>query len=398
MPLRTARKTLTPRPVHAAPARGEHQPRQSPDERGEVDRDHRPITAAARCGALRIRSRPVVAAGHALSSIRGRVAVVTTAVTMQAAVAAATAELADRYERGVVNERTATLYRRHLETFGRYLAAHDVTLTSEVTGRIVDAWVDAPISAVSPGSRGRAGQNPAEATRRNRQVSIRWALEVWAASGWIQPEVVPTRTLGRTASQAPCPVLPAEARRLRVAGQHSPADTLLPALVALGLSGLNHTEIARLTLDSYDPDTGRLTVVGRGGRRTREIALDPVARRPIDAHVRALHKVKRLDDLTNDPARCPLSLPTAPRTHRREVTGTAVGQHLYRAVAIAGITRDGVTPGSLQEYAANACYARTNRIEDVATLLGLVSLDAAMRLIDRDWQRAHAATIREQQD
>jgi len=198
---------------------------------------------------------------------------------MQAAVAAATAELADRYERGVVNERTATLYRRHLETFGRYLAAHDVTLTSEVTGRIVDAWVDAPISAVSPGSRGRAGQNPAEATRRNRQVSIRWALEVWAASGWIQPEVVPTRTLGRTASQAPCPVLPAEARRLRVAGQHSPADTLLPALVALGLSGLNHTEIARLTLDSYDPDTGRLTVVGRGGRRTREIALDPVARR-----------------------------------------------------------------------------------------------------------------------
>jgi hypothetical protein len=50
----------------------------------------------------------------------------------------------------------------------------------------------------------------------------------------------------------------------------------------------------------------------------------------------------------------------------------------------------------MQEYAANRCYALTNRVEDVAALVGMQSLDAAMRLIDPAWQASHAGTIRGQ--
>jgi site-specific recombinase XerD len=299
---------------------------------------------------------------------------------------------------GGISTRTRLLYERHLDTFARFLAAHGIESTGQVTARLVEAWVDAPISAVSPGSRGRAGQTPAPATRRSRQIPIRAALQVWAERGWVDPGLVPTRVISKRPVQEPCPLTPAEATRLRRAGQQSPADTLLPALVALGLAGVNNTEIARLTLDCYDPEAGILRVVGRGGRTSRSLPLDDHAHRVISGHIRALRRIRRLAPIISDPTRCPLALPTAPRTQRLEVKATAVGQHLYRALRLAGIARPGVTPGSLPEYAANVCYARTNRIEDVATLLGLVSLDAVMRLIDREWQGTHASTVREQRD
>jgi site-specific recombinase XerD len=317
-------------------------------------------------------------------------------VTLHVARERAGEYLGERLAAGEVNQRSHDLYLRHVGVFLRYLTAQGMTDTSGITPRLVDAWVDAPISSASPGSRGRAGAAASLSTRRNRQVSIRGVMRDWATRGWVDEAVVPSRVIDRTPSQAPCPLTPAEAKRLRVAGQQSPADSLLPALVALGLAGVNHTEIARLTLDSYDSQAGSLTVVGRGERRTRVVELDAVARRQIDVHVRALGKVTHLQQRLTDPAWCPLALPTAPRTHRLEVSATAVGQHIYRALEIAGITRTGVTPGSLQDYAANACYARGNRIEDVAALLGFVSLDAAMRLIDRDWQAVHGDAVREQ--
>lgn len=306
------------------------------------------------------------------------------------------AVLVERTAEGSLSRGSAAAYGRRLDAFVGYCRAIGVSSTAQFDARLLSRWTDAPISAVSPGSRGRAGGQAANATRRARQGLLRLALRIWAQEGWVDAGLVPTQVIDRTPSQAPSPLTPAEVWRLRMAGQQSPADTLLPTLVTLGLAGVNHTEIARLTLDGYDGQTGMLTVVGRG-RATRVIALDAAARTSIDAHVRALGRAKRLKDLTADSGRCPLALPTAPRTHRREVTATAVGQHLYRALDIAGVTRAGVTPGSLQEYAANACYARTNRVEDVAALLGFVSLDAAKRLVDASWQTTYAATIREQQ-
>lgn len=319
-------------------------------------------------------------------------------VPLQEAVEHAYNALMDRVIDGELAGNSAEAYGRRLGAFAAYARAVGVKSTAEVDERLIRSWINSPLSAVSPGSRGRAGGPPADPTRRARQALMRIAVRIWASQGWVDPTVMPVEVIGRTPSRPPCPLTPAEARRLRRAGQQSPADTLLPALVALGMNGLNHTEIARLALDSYDDQTGAVTVTGRGGRTTRTVELDAEARRAVKAHVRALSRVKSLKERILDPSRCPLALPTAPRTHRSQVTATAVGQHLYRALEVGGITRDGVTPGSLQEYAANACYAHTNRVEDVAELMGFASLDAAMRLIDRTWQMSHAAAVRGQQD
>lgn len=182
-----------------------------------------------------------------------------------------------------------------------------------------------------------------------------------------------------------------------MAGQQSPADTLLPALVAMALAGASSTEIARLKVGDYVPEIQALRLGGRGQRAPRAAELDEHAARVLGAHVRALSKAAARRKFAFDPAVTPLALPTSPRTHRTRVDPTAVGQHMYRALHAAGIKRDGVTPGSMQEYAANRCYALTNRVEDVAALLGLKSLDAAMTYIDPTWQETWADTIRGQQ-
>ena len=73
-----------------------------------------------------------------------------------------------------------------------------------------------------------------------------------------------------------------------------------------------------------------------------------------------------------------------------------VASSLRRALDAAQITRLGVSPVSIVQYAANAEYALTGRVETVADLLGRRSLDSARRLIDPDWQLAWAPQVRTQ--
>lgn len=70
-----------------------------------------------------------------------------------------------------------------------------------------------------------------------------------------------------------------------------------------------------------------------------------------------------------------------------ESVAPTVSMNLSRGLKRAGITRVGVRPRSCREYAANAAYARTGRVEDVARHLGMASLDAAYRLLDEGWQQ-----------
>ena len=319
-------------------------------------------------------------------------------VGLVAAAEEAKREWGGRREAGLLTERTEALYVRHLDTFLRYAAAaggvHDV---DGVTAKLIAGWVNAPISAVSPGSRARGGQPASSATRRSRQGALRQAVTVWADLGWVAADLIPARIIHKDPPRLPCPVTPAEAARLRMAGQQSPADTLLPALVAMALAGASSTEIARLKVGDYDPDTHVLHLGGRGQRVPRTAELDEHGARVVGAHVRALTKVAAKRKIVLDPEVTPLALPTAPRTHSTHVDPTAVGQHMYRALQCAGINRDGVTPGSMQEHAANRCYSLTNRVEDVAALLGLKSLDAAMAYMDPTWQQTWADTIRGQQ-
>jgi site-specific recombinase XerD len=318
-------------------------------------------------------------------------------VTLDVAAGVVKAWWAEQVESGAFNARTEAKYQRHLTTFLRYVVAHGVDDVEGITQQLATRWVNAPISAVSPGSRARAGQESSSATRRNRQIALRQVFAVWVRQGWMSSDLVAGTLIKKGPPRPPCPLTPAEVARLRMAGQQSPADTLLPALVAMGLAGVSGTDISRLKVTDVDFEAGVLRVEGRGGRVQRSVELDEPGVRVLRCHVTALAKAAKKRKVEFDPAVTPLALPTAPRTHRSHVDPTAVGQHMYRALHCAGIKRAGVTPGSMQEYAANRCYALTNRVEDVAALLGLKSLDAAMGFIDPAWQQTWADTIRGQQ-
>jgi hypothetical protein len=71
-----------------------------------------------------------------------------------------------------------------------------------------------------------------------------------------------------------------------------------------------------------------------------------------------------------------------------------VSMNLSRCLSAAGVTRDGVRPRSVREYAANRTYALTGRVEDVAHLLGLASLDTAAGFLDHTWQDGWGPTVR----
>ena len=98
--------------------------------------------------------------------------------------------------------------------------------------------------------------------------------------------------------------------------------------------------------------------------------------------------------LSFDPTTAPLLIRQSPDNSTLKNPSQLVASNLKRALAAAGVNRPGVTAGSLQAYAANACYALTHRAEDVAELLGLHSLDRAMAKVDHQWQVAWAEHVR----
>ena len=208
--------------------------------------------------------------------------------TLESAAHAAHEFWAHRRVAGEINERAEDRYRRALDAFLRFAAAHDVTAVSGVTGALCAAWVAAPSSAERPGSRARPGQPASAATRRGRLVVLRATLTVWSTKGWIEPGLAPTDVIPKSPPRPPCPLTPAEVRQIQASGRGSAGDTLLPAIVALGLAGSSGTEIATAFVDAFDPVSGTLRLSGRGQRRPRTIALDGHARLAIATHIRAL--------------------------------------------------------------------------------------------------------------
>lgn len=74
-----------------------------------------------------------------------------------------------------------------------------------------------------------------------------------------------------------------------------------------------------------------------------------------------------------------------------------VSNNLGLALRHARIRRAGVQPKSVREYAANAVYAKTERIEAVAEQLGVPSYDTTARLIAarRGWSGARSSPSRQ---
>jgi integrase len=166
-----------------------------------------------------------------------------------------------------------------------------------------------------------------------------------------------------------CPLTPKEVDRLQVGCRLRTSDTLRPAVVAAALAGASHAEIAQLMVSDADLDL-RFLVLG-SNRSRRTVFLDSASLTALRTQMAALRKAYRRAKTGWDPALAPLAMHKPVGAYRPQSVAPTVSMNLSRAMNRAGITRPGVRPRSVREYAANRVYAQTGRVEDVTPAAGL---------------------------
>lgn len=272
---------------------------------------------------------------------------------------------------------SAARYERVLAAFIRFATAHNIHDLSEARGALVLRFVHAPR---------RGGGAPASATSRFRLTVVRDAFCSPSLAG-------SDPTTGLRVEQPPqtrisLPLTPTEAFRLRAAGRLAPRDHLRPAAIELALVGGAHAEIASCCVADLDLANARV----RLGSRWSD--LDPFALSTLRSRTAACKGFARRSGTAWDPIGTPLALTRPLAAYPATSIAPSISSSLSRAMTAAGITRDGLRPASIREYAANRVYAITGRVEDVAELLGLRSLDHAMGFVDDEWQDHFGPEVR----
>lgn len=324
---------------------------------------------------------------------RGRLDL-TELTTLTTAVAAAITAWITESRAGSLSPDTAQGYTRNLNAFCSYAQAHGVYLLEDVDQQLCRNWVDASLSAASQRTRPNPGRVASGSTRRGRQTALRRAVKLWLELGLLIANPVPTEVIPVHSSAGPSPLLPTEVAQLRLAGRASTRDTLLPAMVEAALAGASQQSIALLLVTSFDATHRMLHIPGSRQTNERDLLLAAPAVAALNARVADLARAASRSRPTFDLASTPLLVSQGLIPSRSANRPQLVASHLKRALAASHITRPGVTAGSLQGFAANARYALTNRVEDVADLLGLRSLDRAMARVDQQWQAAWADEVR----
>lgn len=286
--------------------------------------------------------------------------------------------------RTTANSLTITTEHRYLrvfESFARYAAAHGATACGAVSPELCRNFCGATLRESMPSA----------STRRFRLTVVRDAYRELRAAGMAGHD--PTAGLRidwRVGRPVVCPLTPMEAHRLLAAGRTGATDTLRPAVVALALSGGSHREIAEAAAADVAFEAGQWRIGATNGR-ARTVPMATGGLLAARVRVAALRLEWRRLRRPWDPRLVPLAMHRPVAEYPANSVAALVSVNLSRALDRAGIRRPGVRPRSVREYAANRTYALTNRVEDVAALLGLVSLDAAARLVDPEWQHRWAA-------
>lgn len=279
---------------------------------------------------------------------------------------------------------SASRYGRAWASFVTYAQAQGASDASAITASLCSAFVVAPLRELN---------QPSSATSRFRLTVLRAGFSELLAAGLVNANPMQTLTVeAQPSSYQPVPLAPGEVQRLRAAARMRPGDTLRPATVELALAGLSHAEIARSVVADLDPVSSCLRVSPTPTRRSVEVEQSTlqVLLQRVDAQRRAVRRQRQ----PWEPNVVPIALTRPLGTYPLESVAPTVSTNLSRALTAAGVNRPGVRPRSLREYAANRVYALTGRIEDVASHLGIPSLDSALGLIDNGWQQHFGNEIR----
>ena len=297
----------------------------------------------------------------------------------------------DRVIAGSLAPDTMRLYKNTATRFARFAVAHGVLTASGIDRPLCAGFVLAGIAGQGA-TDGRRGRPPAPQTSQIRLIALRG---LWAAA--VQEGLCKgdEPTLGLQIRRCPArdlnPLTPPEVSALRLRGRCTAEDTLRPVQVELALAGASQVEIANVRVADVDLGAWRVNLLSRRDG-ARQVHLEGLARPAVRARLAQLSRTYRssLGPLSSHP----LALDHPVDHYAAGSLSPMVASSLRRALDAALITRLGVSPISILQYAANAAYAVTGRVEDVADLLGRRSLDAAARLVAPHWQAAWAEHVR----
>lgn len=285
-------------------------------------------------------------------------------------------------------ERMAGMLRR----FVVFAAATGVNEVADVDAALVQGFVDAPLGGKAGHPYVKRGQAPAPGTQAHRRAAIRLFFDTCRRLGLHDDD--PTVGVGVPHQKRTqlTPLTPLEVGRLRKYSQALQSDSRRPAALALILAGASVVETAWVTHTDVDLTAGTVLLPGRGRRFTARVNTLGAWELAVIRH-RLDHLAKEFRRKGGVPEGWPLAFPRPADTYPYTHLSPTAGMQITRLLAHAGM--ESTRPMAVSEYAANAVYALTGSIEQVAAFLGITSLDAARNLIDRGWQAQWAASIQQ---
>ena len=277
---------------------------------------------------------------------------------------------------------------RFLKQFLQYATTAGVVELADVTPRLCQAFITAPIAGTSPSTKNKAGKAPSGGIQRGRLNAVRVLFMTARLLGLDDRDPTAGMKYARHIRSDLRPLTPAEARTL-IDVASSSKGTKWATSLALAMAGSGITEIAYVTIGDIDLANATVLLYGRGQRlQGRRNHLDAWSMNQIARRLKELRRAGHTDPTW------PLVLPRPAETYPPNHVSPQASRPFYTLFDRANFSGCGIRPTSISEYAANRAYALTNDIEQVSSLMGLASLDSARSLISDSWQSQWAEQVR----
>ncbi len=218
-----------------------------------------------------------------------------------------------------------------------------------------------------------AGTVPSPSVMHLRRCAVRMLFRVARELGVADTDPTVDLVLPGRQPAAPRPLADEEVAICRAMSIDHVGATRLSAAWAFAEAGVRTGELANITIGDVDLDTERVWIAGCRSTLPRWVELTEWAHTQV---------CRRLGQLPSDDSQSVVYTADGSAKSRQAASCIAVSMTLARA----GLGNDpSVRPVSVAGWAGRKVMERTGRLEDVATALGMRSLDRAARLIGHDW-------------
>ena len=249
--------------------------------------------------------------------------------------------------------------------FFAFLESSDSALDlAAVGGPTVTAFVSAPTST----------GDPSVATMHLRRSAVRMVFRIARELGLANGDPTLDLALPARSSLAARPLTDDEVVLCRSASLRSLEETRLPAAWALAESGVRSSELGKVTAADLRLADGRIWT--HGGSRT-------LARWVTPTRWGLLQLDRRVRSSSSETDRPLLHSGRSHSDYHRQAASCVAISTVLR---LAGLSDEpDIRPLSVAGWAGRQVLDETGRIEEVARILGVRSLDRAARLIAWDW-------------